>query len=366
VRNREKGVTFIEIMVVLGIGSVLTFAIVTLLRNTGKEVASTTGKAEFTNLVNELQANFNNAGRCQAIFAASRSYTPPPPPPPAVPPPTVQLVPDLSPLGETGAADTTPIPISLVLGNTDPAKGQVSPPVGAGTQWGPLTIKKLELLGKKPARDAPVATGGQSHWQLTMLLEASRRAGEGKAGSETAIGGDLLRKTFNLTVTLGANKNEVVGCMGQSGGYWESVPPENLHIIYRKGSVGIGMDPGTDIKLDIDGQAQGMTYSYRSDGRLKANVREIPGVLGRVLQLHGVLFDWKDPSGGTNQLGFLAQEVEKVFPEAVLTNKQTGLKSVDYEKLIPPVIEAVKEQQRILKEQARDLAMLREAARAAR
>jgi len=38
--------------------------------------------------------------------------------------------------------------------------------------------------------------------------------------------------------------------------------------------------------------------------------------------------------------------VEKIFPEAVSTNGETGLKSVDYGKLVAPLIEAVKEQQK--------------------
>ncbi|HEU5114493.1 MAG TPA: hypothetical protein VFT82_01865, partial [Candidatus Paceibacterota bacterium] len=44
--------------------------------------------------------------------------------------------------------------------------------------------------------------------------------------------------------------------------------------------------------------------------------------------------------------GLIAQDVEKVYPELVNTNKQTGLKSVEYANLVGPLIEAVKEQQK--------------------
>jgi len=44
-------------------------------------------------------------------------------------------------------------------------------------------------------------------------------------------------------------------------------------------------------------------------------------------------------------MGLIAQDVEKIFPEAVTTNSETGLKSVDYGKLVAPLIEAVKTQQ---------------------
>ena len=45
-----------------------------------------------------------------------------------------------------------------------------------------------------------------------------------------------------------------------------------------------------------------------------------------------------------NQMGFIAQEVEKVFPELVFTDKQ-GYKAVDYPKIMPVLVEAIKDQQ---------------------
>lgn len=47
---------------------------------------------------------------------------------------------------------------------------------------------------------------------------------------------------------------------------------------------------------------------------------------------------------GNRQLGFSAQEVEKFFPEVVMTD-ENGYKSVDYGRLTPVLVEAMKEQQ---------------------
>lgn len=47
----------------------------------------------------------------------------------------------------------------------------------------------------------------------------------------------------------------------------------------------------------------------------------------------------------------IAQEVEKVFPDIVHTDAETGMKSVEYGNLIAPVIEAIKSQQQIIEEQ---------------
>jgi hypothetical protein len=80
-----------------------------------------------------------------------------------------------------------------------------------------------------------------------------------------------------------------------------------------------------------------------SDIRLKKNIQPLHGALDKLALLKGVTFDWKDahrPQG--SQLGLIAQDVEKVFPSLV-TNGSDGFKSVSYEKLVVPLIEAVKE-----------------------
>ncbi|MCG2694868.1 tail fiber domain-containing protein [Candidatus Parcubacteria bacterium] len=81
-----------------------------------------------------------------------------------------------------------------------------------------------------------------------------------------------------------------------------------------------------------------------SDERLKKNISEIDNVLEKVSQIRGVTYNWKDENMGTDtEVGVIAQEVEKVFPQLVFTDPNTGLKSVSYEKLTPVLIEAVKE-----------------------
>lgn len=59
-------------------------------------------------------------------------------------------------------------------------------------------------------------------------------------------------------------------------------------------------------------------------------------------------------------MGVIAQEVEKVFPEAVVTDEVTGYKSVAYSKLVAPLIEAVKELAGNDDKQSRDIASLKE------
>jgi hypothetical protein len=66
----------------------------------------------------------------------------------------------------------------------------------------------------------------------------------------------------------------------------------------------------------------------------------------KIRELRGVTWEWREdaPTEAKQQpgMGVIAQEVEKVFPELVITDEQ-GLKRVEYSGLIAPLIEAVKE-----------------------
>jgi trimeric autotransporter adhesin len=88
-----------------------------------------------------------------------------------------------------------------------------------------------------------------------------------------------------------------------------------------------------------------------SDIRLKKNISPLNNSLGSVLKLNGVNFDWRTdefPEMGftkARQIGLIAQDVEKVFPELV-NEGPNGYKSIDYSKITPVLIEAIKEQQK--------------------
>jgi hypothetical protein len=81
-------------------------------------------------------------------------------------------------------------------------------------------------------------------------------------------------------------------------------------------------------------------YFHSSDASLKANISKLSG--WEILKhITGYSYDWKN--GGGASAGVLAQEVEKVLPSAVATDAKTGTKSVEYDQLIAPMIEAIKE-----------------------
>jgi hypothetical protein len=82
-----------------------------------------------------------------------------------------------------------------------------------------------------------------------------------------------------------------------------------------------------------------------SDQRLKDNITPIPNALDKVLSISGNTFNWNEKSDKEgNDVGVIAQEVLEVLPEAV-TTRDNGYFAVRYEKLVPLLIEAIKEQQ---------------------
>jgi hypothetical protein len=85
----------------------------------------------------------------------------------------------------------------------------------------------------------------------------------------------------------------------------------------------------------------GNEFLYSSDKRLKKDIKTIKNALDKVSKLRGVEYKWKD--NNKKQIGLIAQEVKKVFPEAVQTNEETGYMAVQYANLVAPMIEAVKD-----------------------
>ncbi|RYZ76299.1 MAG: tail fiber domain-containing protein [Proteobacteria bacterium] len=129
--------------------------------------------------------------------------------------------------------------------------------------------------------------------------------------------------------------------------------------IDSSGDVHLGQsNPG--MKLDVNGNVVvGNAYklyvgavavcdntgcSSPSDRRYKENITPLESSLEKILKLQGVGYDWIDKSAFNerHQIGFIAQDLEKVFPEVVKTDAKTGFKTVVYDHLTAPIVEALK------------------------
>ncbi len=122
--------------------------------------------------------------------------------------------------------------------------------------------------------------------------------------------------------------------------------------ILENGNVGIGvMTPTT--KLYVNGDITANSIAGTSDVRFKTNIRSVSSALDKIKQLRGVYFNWNQKAfpekdfGAQDELGFIAQEVEKIVPEIVIKDKtKDEYRSVKYDKLVALLVEAIKEQQK--------------------
>ena len=90
-----------------------------------------------------------------------------------------------------------------------------------------------------------------------------------------------------------------------------------------------------------------------SDARLKKGVTNLGYGLSQVLQLRPITFQWKGRNDGRTYLGLIAQEVEKIIPEAVERDKDPANPlGLNYTSLVPVLIKAVQEQQTAITEKA--------------
>jgi hypothetical protein len=91
--------------------------------------------------------------------------------------------------------------------------------------------------------------------------------------------------------------------------------------------------------ISATGDVTAQNVNSLSDMTLKTNINPLTDVESVISKLFGVEYDWKNGTG--HSYGLLAQDVEKVLPDAVKTS-DTGLKSVNYMMIIPFLIESIK------------------------
>ena len=130
-----------------------------------------------------------------------------------------------------------------------------------------------------------------------------------------------------------------------------------------------GIGSTGDISTSARVIASGDIIAYNSDRRLKENFEPITDAIGKVMQLNGFTYNW---NALANQLvgydrnqrvvGLIAQELEVVLPEAVklspfdtdengVSKSGDNYKTIQYEKVVPLLVEAIKEQQATIERQ---------------
>jgi Chaperone of endosialidase len=171
-----------------------------------------------------------------------------------------------------------------------------------------------------------------------------RLRGIGNASSTAGIWFNNINNSSTMGF-MGVYDDNNLGFYGNGGG-WGFIMNTN------SGNIGIGTTTPSQ-KLQVIGNicATG-TITSCSDIRYKTSIVPVSNALDAVMAIHPFYYHWKKEFkdkgfSNTRQIGFSAQEVEKYFPEMVLTDKD-GYKSVDYSRMAPVLLEAIKEQQKMI------------------
>lgn len=99
---------------------------------------------------------------------------------------------------------------------------------------------------------------------------------------------------------------------------------------------------------------------YSSDERLKNNILSIDNCLNKVMSLDAVSFDWnkKQNAYSGHDIGLIAQQVNEVAPE-IVEERKDGYLALKYEKMVPLLVGAIKDQQKIIDEMREEIKELK-------
>jgi hypothetical protein len=186
--------------------------------------------------------------------------------------------------------------------------------------------------------------------QITPLLPVGTISGSAQVQLGSATGDITLgtQTTGNYIATIAGTSNQIT--VAGSGVETAAVTlslPQNIHTSATPqfASLGIGMAAsGTTGRIDATNDIVAFSSS---DKRFKDNIKPIENALEKIQSVGGYEFDWKEENKiehgyEGHDIGVIAQEIEAIAPELVQT-RENGYKAVKYDKIVPLLIEAIKE-----------------------
>lgn len=192
--------------------------------------------------------------------------------------------------------------------------------------------------------------------------------------------------SFGQETNIPNNGKYAIEYYGGGLNFWKPWPTAymNNFILFLRddNNIGMGTQGSSAYRLDVSGKVRATSFTTISDKRLKTDVRPITNALDKISRLNGVFYKYNfsfpkysdknttgtvkektmgnEPnivSSNEQRLGFLAQDVQKVYPELVVEDEK-GFLGVNYMDLIPVLTEAIKEQQTEIKELREKIAVL--------
>lgn len=195
-----------------------------------------------------------------------------------------------------------------------------------------------------------IIAGQSSYWSTTGNVHADVIIKGGPDLSANDAGNIVIEGGHTFTSGGGGASNATGGNIVISSGLAAGTGSAG-NIQLMNGNVGIGTAAPTQ-KLHVAGNiCYTGSIAACSDIRYKTNINPVENSLDKVLQLKPVTYFWKTADypdmnfSSRLQVGFIAQDLEKLFPEMVFTDI-AGYKSIDYSRLTPVLVATIQEQQK--------------------
>ena len=158
-----------------------------------------------------------------------------------------------------------------------------------------------------------------------------------------------LNQQGTLSLPYGASPNKYLECMDFSGTtQWNYVSNltqglgASLNVLGNN-SFSFQQNSVENASLDTNGNMTAQNFFSVSDQRYKKNISTISDAGSLLKQIRGVRFDWR--KDGSPDVGVIAQEVFEVIPEAIVSSMNGSMLTVAYNKIIPLLIETIKDLQ---------------------
>ena len=248
---------------------------------------------------------------------------------------------DTSESGIQSTTNTASGSFSVAMGIGTTASGKYSTAMGVETT---ASGKRSTAMGEgtiasgdfSTAKGRNTIASGYNSTVMGLFAEAS-------GDTSTAMGQGTIASDY-LSFIVG--KHNLAGSAITSSANQFSL--DNTAFVIGNGTASNNRSDALTVLFDGTTTIAG-DLNINSDSRLKANIISLGSTLSKLLQIDGKSYTMKKDESEKQKIGLLAQDIEKVFPE--LVSESHGIKSVNYQGLVPVLINALKEQDAMMKEQ---------------
>ncbi len=332
--SNQKGMSLVEVVVAAALAILVSIGVMKIQQTTTKSSIKATSDFEYNSLRNYIKSTIANGGNCTQTFKENgyeydSDYQ--------------TSTTDTFTLVKSTTYDETTDTYSIDNKDEIPV-GDESAPIPGFNNWAMMEV------GIEALRDQVVGTDGTIRGVCLMEFTIKRVE---RLTSKNTFGAPDKKFKIETSCHLNKDGDEFKYCIENEAttvGFWRLIDT---------GVLTSGIEYAHDIHVGgfiTTDQA----VVVQSDERIKKEFEEIPRASESLEEISGYYYFMRHEEfpnknySDKRQIGVIAQEIEKIYPEAVIEGSD-GIKAVNYQMLVPVLIQAHKEQEEKIKEQQRRL-----------